>query len=263
LDWNTEPIFTCPEQIEAAQRANLSDILAAIQALRQGADAEEQRRYLAIMHRAVCSTANIYHEQSLARRLEDEDVLRAYYNEMDLVTWCQEALEKASQLLGKEGVEVTFSCGEQELVTMADKELLDTMLYALISNAVKAAGKGCQVSVSLERRGENALLIVADQGEGFSSQALDRLLGSDEVQPDLTPGAGAGLGLNLSRVIAETHGGLLMVESSPGRGSRCAATLPIRLNGRAQLHTPQVENGNDFALNALADALSVESFYGE
>lgn len=261
-----EPILACPEQVEAAMRMQLSDIAAACQVLLRGAG-EKQKKYLSLIYRAVFCCSHAIYEQELARRLDDEDELRADFDHVDLVDWCRETVERAAELLRDAQVQLSFSCREKALVTMADRELLDMLLYSLISNAVKAAGEGCQVSVSLERRGGNALLTVADQGGGFSDQSLERLLSSQPLLPDLTPGAGAGLGLRLCRAIVETHGGLMMLESAPGEGARCAATLPIR-EGRcsAGLGDPsrmRVSRGLDRALTVLSDVLPPESFRGE
>jgi len=242
-------------------RTQLSDIAAASQVLLRGAG-EKQQGYLALINRAAFRCKNILNEERLARRLDDEDELRADYARLDLVDWCRSATGHASRLLEQMRVRLDYSCGEPALVTMADRELLDELLYALIANAVKAADGEGQVSVSLERRGSNALLTVSDQGGGFSDEALERLLGEDDLGPDLTPGAGAGLGLRLCRAIVETHGGLLMLESAPGQGARCAATLPLRDGRDIQLETPLWDDGFERALTALAGVLPPESFCG-
>lgn len=264
MNWNTEPLLACPSQVDAAMRTELGDIAAASQVLLRGAG-EKQRRYLALINRAAFRCNQILYEEELARRLDDEDELRAVYAEMDLADWCGKASEKAAKLLEGAGVKLSFACREKVILTMADRELLDEMLYALISNAVKAGGAGRPVSVSLERRGDNALLTVSDEGGGFSDQALERLLGDGALEPDLTPGAGAGLGLRLCRAIAETHGGLLMLESAPGQGARCAASLPLR-QGRdthTSIGSPQADGGFDRALAALSGVLPPESFCPE
>lgn len=264
MNWNMEPLSVCPEQVDAALRNRLSNITAACQVLQRGTKEEKRWKYLAGIYRDSVCCDRILYEQQLRRRLDDEDALRAVYAQMDLVDWCRTDCGYASELLAQAGTEVKFSCGQVAIITMADQELLDEMLYALINNAVKAGGERCQVSVGLERRGENALLTVSDRGRGFSDEALERFLSDEALSVDLTPGAGAGQGLRLCRAIAETHGGLLMLESAPGEGACCAVTLPIREGRTSHLGSPLTagRQGLERARVALADVLPLESFSG-
>lgn len=249
-----------PRQMDAAMRSQLGEISAASQLLLRGAG-ERDKRYLGIISRAAFRCGRIIHEGELARRLDDEDALHAEFATMDLADWCGKAARHARELLAAAGIELTFTCRENSLLTLADQELLDELLYELVSNAAKAAGKGGRIDVTLARRGGNAILTVGDTGAGFPESALARLVGDAPLEPDLTPGTGAGLGLRLCRAIVETHGGLLMLESGPGAGTRCAASLPLREGQREALASPLSADGFDRARAALSDVLPPESFY--
>jgi len=259
MNLNREPLAADPRQMNAALRTQLGEIAAAGQLLMGGAG-ERERRYLALINRAAFRCDQILYEEELARRLDDEDGLQVRWGSLDLAEWCRGASARAAELLDQGGITLTCSCKEEPLLTLADRELLDELLYALVSNAARAAGPEGRVWVTLSRRGENAVLTVADEGEGFSDRSLERLLGDEPLEPDLTPGAGAGLGLRLCRAIVELHGGLLMLETGPGAGTRCAASLPLREGRRDRLNDPSAESGFDRAYSALAGVLPPESF---
>ena len=107
-----------------------------------------------------------------------------------------------------------------------DRARLEQVLANLVSNAVRYAPAGSEIRVAGGRRGAEVVLSVADEGPGIAEADVQRLfrqfsrLRRDSVVP------GMGLGLYLSRVIAEAHGGRLWVESQVGAGSTFYLALP-------------------------------------
>lgn len=67
-------------------------------------------------------------------------------------------------------------------------------------------------------------VLVSDRGPGIAPAELERVFGKFERGG--AAGGGAGLGLYISRVLAESHGGSLTAESEPGRGSTFRLSLP-------------------------------------
>jgi two-component system, NarL family, sensor histidine kinase BarA len=83
---------------------------------------------------------------------------------------------------------------------------------------------------NMERRAnykiENAVQVdVTDSGPGIASDQHANIFG-DFVQLPGTSSKGTGLGLAIARRLVEAHGGLIWVESEPGRGSRFSVLLP-------------------------------------
>lgn len=114
-------------------------------------------------------------------------------------------------------------------VVTLDRHRFTQILYNLLSNAMKFTDSGGKVTARVTRAGEALQLQVIDTGIGIRSEDLPRLF--VEFQ-QLESGSarqhqGSGLGLALTRRIAELHGGSVKVDSTPGQGSTFTVTLPL------------------------------------
>lgn len=117
--------------------------------------------------------------------------------------------------------------------------------------------------MELRTSGDRVLLSVEDTGCGIDNTRLpalfDRFL-HDELLDPLPHGFG--LGLPLCRRIAEGHGGSMMAESRPGKGTRFTLSIPDRLVGSRSLSDVPIDYTGGFnpTLLGLADALPPEAF---
>ena len=74
---------------------------------------------------------------------------------------------------------------------------------------------------------KEALLIVKDQGRGMDPKDIERMLEPfNQGQASISDGTGTGLGLPLTRAMAEMHGGKLHIESQIGKGTSVTVCLP-------------------------------------
>ena len=106
------------------------------------------------------------------------------------------------------------------------------------------------------------LLSVTDTGQGIPPEHLATLFDRyhHPERQDPVP-HGMGLGLSLCRRIAESHGGMLMAESLPGKGSRFTLSLPDRqVEGGVSDVSFDYAGGFNKTLLALADALPSQAF---
>jgi two-component system phosphate regulon sensor histidine kinase PhoR len=109
----------------------------------------------------------------------------------------------------------------------ADKFRLGQALSNLIENAVKYSGKGV-IEVSALQNGAHTEISVRDAGIGIAAQDLrrifERFYAADKSRSKKN--GGTGLGLSIAKHIAEKHGGLITVESEPGKGSVFTIKIP-------------------------------------
>jgi two-component system sensor histidine kinase KdpD len=106
----------------------------------------------------------------------------------------------------------------------ADPVRLRQALTNLVDNAVAHSPPGAVVVVSATQVDGLLRLAVADRGEGIPHERLELVL---EPGVRFSDRPGQGIGLAVARAIAEAHGGVLELESAPGRGSVFTLVLPL------------------------------------
>lgn len=104
---------------------------------------------------------------------------------------------------------------------------IEQIIINLMTNAVRY-GKGMPVQVSLSMDGERACIQVKDQGIGISEHELKNIFEAFERGGDNEVKAGLGLGLYISRKLAEAHGGEISVSSQKDAGSTFTLRIPLR-----------------------------------
>jgi two-component system OmpR family sensor kinase len=119
---------------------------------------------------------------------------------------------------------------DEELLMEADEALIRRMVLNLIDNAIKFTPAGGSVSVKAWRDGTRYLIAVEDTGAGIpaelQSRVFERFFRADKARTHQDDsGTGAGLGLAISRWIAEAHEGVLKLSSSNAKGSVFVAYL--------------------------------------
>jgi two-component system, cell cycle sensor histidine kinase PleC len=114
-----------------------------------------------------------------------------------------------------------------------DERRLRQCVLNLLANAIKFAPGG-EVRISAVMTGPGGLEVrVADTGCGIPADQLERVFEPfHQVENELSRATnGTGLGLPLSRKLAERHGGTLVLESTVGRGTTAILGLPGRAVG--------------------------------
>ncbi|MDQ7844502.1 MAG: ATP-binding protein [Armatimonadota bacterium] len=110
----------------------------------------------------------------------------------------------------------------------ADADRTIQVLSNLLDNAFKHTSPGGTVTVGAAERRGHVLLSVADTGPGIPESELphifDRFYKVDKARAG--GGGGAGLGLAIAKRLVEAQGGIIMVESNPGQGTRFMVALP-------------------------------------
>ena len=111
---------------------------------------------------------------------------------------------------------------------IADDKRLRQMLLNLLSNALKFTPEGGEISIDVFRRGKNIAISVSDTGVGMCEEDIATALEPfGQVDNQQIPNnQGTGLGLPLTKQLAELHGGRLELESQPGRGTTVTILLP-------------------------------------
>jgi signal transduction histidine kinase len=123
-----------------------------------------------------------------------------------------------------------------DVVVPADCGALRQILLNLLDNAVKYGGPDRVVTVGIDRREDQAVITVDDQGPGIPVDARQRIW---EPYSRLAPAAasavaGTGIGLAVVRDLVALHGGTVRADDAPGGGARFVVELPHAQPAAAQ-----------------------------
>jgi signal transduction histidine kinase len=115
--------------------------------------------------------------------------------------------------------------GPASLLGRWDRQRIEMLLWNVLTNAAKF-GEGKPIDVDIEDAADHAVLRVVDRGIGISAADQRRIFERFERAVPEKHYGGFGMGLWLSRKIAEAHGGTIDVLSTTGGGSTFAVSLP-------------------------------------
>jgi two-component system CheB/CheR fusion protein len=111
-----------------------------------------------------------------------------------------------------------------------DPGRLRQVVSNLLENAAKYTEPGGRITMTLEQRGDQAMLTVSDNGIGLAAEDLERIFEpfTQSHQPLANPSSGLGIGLSVVRRIVELHGGQVTATSTgAGAGTEFIVALPV------------------------------------
>jgi signal transduction histidine kinase/AraC-like DNA-binding protein/CheY-like chemotaxis protein len=190
------------------------------------------------------------------RKIEDKKMMLKA-SETDLLLFIRDIMTAFEPVAQKRKIEFRLICDLPHLYAWVDPDMIDKVIFNLLSNAFKFTNdKGrIHVTLFLDSSQRNATIWVEDNGIGMSdehiSHAFDRFYTGDNY-------GGNGLGLSLSKEFMELHHGSLTLTSEKGRGTRFEIILPL---GKAHFDESQlVSSRPDWERNRTYDILNEDNY---
>ena len=120
----------------------------------------------------------------------------------------------------------------KEISVDADANMLNSIFYNLLVNAIKYSYKNGYIEVSASKDKNNIKISIEDKGTGMDKESLDKLfvLNVKKVTPGTNNEMGTGLGLLLTKEFIEKNEGIIEVISEINKGTCVNFTLPISKN---------------------------------
>lgn len=134
-------------------------------------------------------------------------------------TLLHSSMEMFSLHLQKRGTTLTEEIAAG-LTVFGNADLLAQVMANLIQNAAAYTHLG-EVTLRAEKKGQEVLVTVKDTGDGISPELLPHVF-----ERGVSTG-GTGFGLYLCKMVVESHGGRIWIESEPGNGTAVTFALPV------------------------------------
>jgi two-component system OmpR family sensor kinase len=186
-----------------------------------GSDPHERDETMRLVIDELDRMTRIVEDLLVLAKSEHADFLQIH--PLDVAEFTHEVATKAAALGNRR-----WSVGETaQVVVTADRQRLTQALMNLARNAVEHTAEGTLITLGSRVVEGEVQFWVRDQGEGIAPADLERIF---ERFSRATSGRrnaeGAGLGLAIVQVIVSAHGGRVIVDSAPGRGSTFTLALP-------------------------------------
>jgi PAS domain S-box-containing protein len=113
-------------------------------------------------------------------------------------------------------------------IVQSDRQKIGQIILNLLGNAIKFTHTG-EVNLKVQRDDTVIVFTIMDTGPGISAQELQSLFAAFKQGKAGEESGGTGLGLVISKHIAESLGGELTLDSEPGKGTRALLRLPLAI----------------------------------
>jgi len=210
-------------------RSPLTSIITSIDMILRGIVGEIGEKQREILTISLTSAQNLLNLISMLldiSRLEG-GAMPVELSSVEVAPLVQRALETVSPIARDKSITIETACDPAAPLVYADADLVLRVLQNLLDNAVKYSPPHQQVLLSAGPEGPSLVRFsVKDNGIGIKASDLETIF-AKFGQVSNQRRKGSGLGLTFCKLVVETHGGRIWVESTPGKGSTFHFTLPV------------------------------------
>ncbi len=213
----------------------LTSLRSAVETLPLARTEESQKRLMDIIQHDVKRLDRLITDISDASRL-DADLARDDAKQVNLAELLENIVAASREIRRRKQVELTLTVkpplSSEEAYLVAGHDIrLGQVINNLIDNAASFVPEvGGKVSIGLTRNKNTIIMVIEDNGPGIQAENLDRVFERFYTDRAETDGFGqnSGLGLSISRLIVEAHGGKIRAENRRDghTGARFIVILP-------------------------------------
>jgi signal transduction histidine kinase len=191
---------------------------------------EDQRKELTMVKNSADHLSVLINDVIDVSEIEADQIELAI-EELDLADLIQEVRDSFKVAVDEKGLKMSLKTPER-LIIKSDSRRAKQVIINLVSNAVKFTDKG-EIAINAAKKDKGVEVSVADTGIGIKKENMKKLFKqfSRIHIAGRTRREGTGLGLYLSKKIADLLGGEIKVKSEFGKGSKFAFILPLKYKG--------------------------------
>jgi len=156
----------------------------------------------------------------------DEDRLKPVIRRVDCTASVRHTIARLEPTAAAKRVRLAARVPDGMVHCQTDSQRVEQILLNLLGNAIRHTPEGSTVTVSVEDTGQKVRLTVADEGPGIKPDQLEKVFDVYETKAG-EERQGSGLGLPLSRRLAQLLGGNLFATARAGGGGLFTLELPI------------------------------------
>lgn len=183
--------------------------------------------------------------------------LKLLVSQGDVMEYIRRTAFCIAPLFQKQGLEFNIQCTPKSMMGWIDTDKVDKIIYNLLSNAAKYTSSSGRIDLiaTTSEYFDKVIIEVHDNGIGIAPDKMKRLFhrfyDGDYRRMQVS---GIGLGLALSRELADLHGGTITCRSEEGKGSIFTVVLPI---SKESFSPTQIDDKRSFVINQLPIDISV------
>ena len=204
-------------------RTPIASIQAMLEALEDGLATPE--RYLPALQEQVRALSMLVDDLFELARI-DAGALTLELREAELGALVQETIRGLEAEANRRGVRLQASVARSARAR-CEPEKVQRVLFNLLANALRHTPSDGSVAVRVVPRRAEVQVVVEDSGEGFDSEAEERMFERFWRGDRARSRSGAGLGLAIARGLVEAQGGRIWAENGETGGGRVSFTLPV------------------------------------
>jgi signal transduction histidine kinase len=210
---------TIPTLSDSIYRSSSSSLSASIEKIVSMAD---------IINRNAKRLDNLTDNLLDISRIENNKSLELSKETFAIDPLIRDCIIDASQHIGKKNLKFSYAVAnekQQSIMIKADRNRIAQVVMNLLDNAIKFSQDGIIfVTINLPADANSITVSVRDAGSGINPDIISRLFSKFATSSE----KGTGLGLYISKMILEAHGGKIWAENNKdGRGATFAFTLPL------------------------------------
>lgn len=219
--------FTADASHELRTPVSLIRTEAELALRRSRGEAEYKESLRHILLEAERTTALIEQLLSMARADSGREAL--HLEPIDLRQTLRSVVDSWQQVATMRNLQFSANLDSPDSSVMGDETMLRRLADILLDNAFKYTPSPGSVHLSLEAKGDSAIITVRDSGVGIAEEdqgkIFERFYRVDKARSRAQ--GGVGLGLAIAQWIVTQHGGSIHVESQPGQGAVFCVELPM------------------------------------
>ena len=141
---------------------------------------------------------------------------------VDLNEVARDVVQLLSTEISAHSLETTLELDSSPVAGMLDEPSIRATTLNLVLNAVQAMPAGGHLTITTSASGDKLLMAIRDTGSGMTPDQIKQIF-----EPfNTTKSRGLGLGMPYAQKIIQQHGGQVVVESQPGKGTEVRIELP-------------------------------------